>query len=104
MICVIASIRVREGARDAFLEIFNANVPAVLRESGCLEYFPSIDVDAALPVQKLDDRVVTIIEKWQSLEALREHLSAPHMLDYKEKVKDLVEDVSLKVLQEAMQL
>jgi len=101
MICVIASIRVREGARDAFLGIFNENVPKVRREKGCIEYFPALDIDAALGAQQLDDRVVTVMEKWESLTALRLHLAAPHMLDYREKVKDLVEDVSLKVLQEA---
>jgi quinol monooxygenase YgiN len=49
----------------------------------------------------LDENVVTIIEKWESLEALRDHLKAPHMLAYQEKVKDIVEDRSLKVLEEA---
>ena len=44
---------------------------------------------------------VTIIEKWGSLEDLQTHLTAPHMLAYKEKVKDLVDKVSLKVLMEA---
>jgi quinol monooxygenase YgiN len=101
MITVLASIRVREGQRAAFLDIFNANVPKVRQESGCIEYFPAIDIDSGLPVQRLDENVVTIIEKWQSLEALGTHLSAPHMLEYKEKVKTLVEEVSLKVLQEA---
>ena len=101
MICVLASIRVREGARDAFLEIFNENIPTVRQEEGCIEYFPALDIDAALGAQVLDERVVTIMEKWQSLAALREHLAAPHMLAYREKVQDLVEEVSLKVLQQA---
>ena len=48
-----------------------------------------------------NSRIVTIIEKWESLAALRAHLTAPHMLTYREKVKDIVENVSLKVLQEA---
>lgn len=99
MICVIASIRVREGAQDAFLEIFNQNIPKVRAEAGCIEYFPAADVEAGLPIQVRDDRLVTIVEKWQSVEALHAHLASPHMLDYKEQVKDLVEGVSLKVLQ-----
>ncbi|QWV97086.1 antibiotic biosynthesis monooxygenase [Geomonas nitrogeniifigens] len=99
MICVIASIRVREGARDAFLEIFNDNIPRVKAEPGCIEYFPAVDVDAGLPVQLQDELVVTIVEKWQGVDALHEHLASPHMLEYKEKVKDLVTEVSLKVLQ-----
>jgi quinol monooxygenase YgiN len=42
-----------------------------------------------------------INEKWESLEALHAHLRAPHMLTYREQVKDMVEDLSLNVLEEA---
>jgi quinol monooxygenase YgiN len=101
MINVIASIRVKPGMLSDFLEIFKSNVPSVREERGCIEYFPTVDIYADLPPQSLDENVVTIIEKWESLEALRDHLNAPHMLAYKEKVKDIVEGVSLKVLQEA---
>lgn len=101
MINVLASIRVAKGKRDAFLEIFNANVPKVREEEGCIEYFPAVDVETGLPPQVLDEDIVTIIEKWESIEALRAHLAAPHMLAYKEQVKDLVENLSLKVLQQA---
>ena len=101
MINVIASIRVKPGMLSDFLEIFKSNVPSVREERGCIEYFPTVDIDADLPPQSLDENVVTIIEKWESLEALRDHLNAPHMLAYKEKVKDIVEGVSIKVLQEA---
>jgi len=59
-----------------------------------------IDVDSKLPPQVLDKDCVTLLEKWESLEALNAHLGAPHTLSYREKVKDLVESVTLKVLQE----
>ena len=62
---------------------------------------PTIDVPTGLPPQELNNNVVTIIEKWGSLEDLQAHLLTPHMLAYKEKVKDLVDKVSLKVLGEA---
>jgi quinol monooxygenase YgiN len=101
MISVLASIRIKEGKRSAFLDIFQANVPKVREETGCIEYFPAVDIDSGLGVQQLDADVVTIVEKWQSLEALKDHLATPHMLAYREKVKDLVEDLSLKVLQQA---
>jgi quinol monooxygenase YgiN len=101
MIRVIASIRVKSGRLTEFLEIFKSNVPNVREERGCIEYSPFVDIDADLPPQRLDENIVTIVEKWESLEALRDHLKAPHMLAYKEKVKNIVEDVSLKVLQEA---
>ncbi len=101
MINVIASIRVKAGKRSEFLEIFKNNVPSVREEEGCVEYFPAVDVDANLPLQALDENVVTIIEKWESLEALHNHLRAPHMLAYREKVESIMEGVSIKVLEEA---
>ena len=100
MINVIASIRVKTGSLSDFLEIFRAIMPKVREEKGCIEYFPAVDVDAKLPPQILDENIVTIIEKWESLEALRDHLEAPHMLEYKEKVKDIVAGLSLKVLRD----
>jgi quinol monooxygenase YgiN len=101
MICVLASIRLRAGERTRFLEIFKSYVPTVRQEAGCLEYFPALDCDAGLPVQLLDENVVTIIEKWQDLAALQAHLATPHMLEYRGKVQDLVLETSLKVLQPA---
>lgn len=101
MVHVLASIHLKPASRAQFLEIFKANMPAVKAEAGCIEYRPAVDVAAGLPPQRLDPNLVTIIEKWSSLEALRVHLAAPHMAAYREKVKDLVSDVELKVLQDA---
>ncbi len=101
MINVLAAISVKPGKRDEFVQIFKANVPNVRAEAGCIEYAPTIDVDAELEPQVLDASMVTVIEKWESLEALRDHLVAPHMVAYKEQVKDIVDGVSLKVLGEA---
>ena len=101
MIHVVASIRIKPGKREEFLEIFNDNVPNVLVEKGCIEYGPTIDVETDISVQKSDPNVVTIIEKWETLEDLKVHLTAPHILAYREKVADIVESLSLKVLQPA---
>lgn len=101
MINVIASIHVKEGRVSEFIEIFKANIPKVLEEKGCVEYIPTIDIPTGLPPQELNKNVVTIIEKWGSLEDLQAHMTAPHMLAYREKVKDLVDKVSFKVLTEA---
>ena len=101
MISVIASIHIKEGKLETFIDIFKANVPAVLKEKGCKEYFPAVDLPADLPIQELNKNVVTIIEKWDSLDDLKAHLSAPHMLEYREKTKDFVEKISVKVLKDA---
>ena len=101
MINVIASIYIKEGRLSEFVEIFKLNIPNVLKEEGCIEYVPTVDVLTDLSPQELDDNVVTIIERWNSLDDLQAHLSAPHMLAYKENIKDLVHKVSLKILKEA---
>jgi len=101
MINVIASIQIKEGQLLKFIEIFKSNIPNVLEEKGCIEYVPTVDAPTGLPPQELDKNTVTIIEKWNTLEDLQAHLTAPHMLTYKEEVKDLVEKLSLKILKEA---
>ncbi len=98
MIHVIASITVKEDAFDAFIDILKTNVPKVLKETGCLGYAPAKDLPTGLPVQKTDPGVITIIEKWESPEALQAHLASTHMLEYKQKTKDMVTGLSVKIL------
>lgn len=100
MILVLASIHVKKGQLDKFIEIFKSNMPAVLGEKGCIDYIPTVDMPTGLPPQELNEKVVTIIEKWRSVEDLKAHLSSPHMLEYKEKTNDLVESMAIKVLKE----
>jgi len=99
MINVIASISVKSSHLASFIEIFKANIPSVLAEEGCIEYTANIDLITEIPVQLLDANTVTIVEKWQSIDHLYAHLNAPHMLEYKAKVTDMVDDLSIKILQ-----
>ena len=101
MVYVIATIRVKPGCMARFMELLKANVPLVKAENGCIDYFPAIDMDAALPRQVLEADVVTILEKWQDLEDLRAHGKTPHMSAYREQVRELVEGSSVKLLREA---
>jgi len=102
MIHVIATVDVVPGRRTEFLAAFWANVPNVLAEDGCIEYGPAVDLATGIAAQiPLRDHVVTIVEKWRDLAALQAHLSAPHMVSYRDKVKHLVAKVSLQVLEPA---
>jgi quinol monooxygenase YgiN len=99
MIHVIATITIKPGKRDAFLAEFHRIVPLVHAEAGCLEYGPTIDVASGMSVQgPLRENVAVIIEKWESLDALKAHTQAPHMADYRVRVKDFVESVTLQIL------
>ena len=101
MINVIASVQIKEGLLPEFIKLFKSNIPNVLAEKGCIEYAPTVDMPVGIPPQELDKNVVTIIEKWNSLEDLQAHMSAPHMVEFQKKEKEFVEKVSLKVLKEA---
>jgi quinol monooxygenase YgiN len=100
MLHVFATIELAEGKREAFLAEFRKIVPLVRAEAGCLEYGAAIDLPTGIPVQiPVRDNVVTIVEKWESVEALQAHLQAPHMVAYRPKVRDFVVRTSLQVLQ-----
>jgi quinol monooxygenase YgiN len=101
MIFVIASIQLVPGQRDAFVAEFKKIVPDVLAEDGCIEYGPTVDATTDLKKQQTDDSIVTIVEKWESLDALKAHLVAPHMMDYRERVKGQVQEMQLRILQPA---
>ena len=102
MIHVIATIELNEGTRDAFLEIFKSNIPAVKAENGCHRYEPTVDFDSGFPIQVGPrENIVTILESWEDMDALKAHAKAPHMAAYREKVQDMVINVSLQVLEPA---
>ena len=102
MIHVVATIEIIEGKRDEFLAEFRKLVPLVHEEDGCIEYGPAIDFETNLPAQGgARPNVVTVLEKWESIEALEAHLVAPHMVDYRGRVKEMVIDTKLQVLQPA---
>ena len=99
MIHGLAIITTKPGQRGKVLEIFNANLPAVRAEAGCIEYGPVVDVDGADPAFGPDTFVV--VEKWESMAALKSHSVAPHMKVYGEKTKDLVAKRAVHVLTNA---
>ncbi len=102
MIHVIAVITAKPGQRAAVLAHFNANVPAVRAEKGCIEYGAAVDAEPALKFQAVfgPDSFV-VVEKWESPEALKAHAAAPHMAAYAAKTKDLLADRKIYILQPA---
>jgi quinol monooxygenase YgiN len=100
MIHVVATITLNPGRRGEFLEVFRWLTPLVRAEGGCVEYQGTTDVPTTLAVQDGPrDNVVTVVEKWESLDALYAHIGAAHMQEYREKVRDFVMGVSLQVME-----
>jgi quinol monooxygenase YgiN len=99
MIHVIAVITAKPGQREAILQHFRANVPAVRAEKGCIEYAAAVDADPAPAMQtKYGPDTFLAIEKWESMEALKAHAAAPHMAAYAGKVKDMIASRVIHIL------
>ena len=91
MVHVLAVITAKPGKREEVLRHFRANVPAVRAEKGCIEYGAAVDAEAALPVQtRYGADTFVVIEKWESMDALKAHAAAPHMAAYGAKTKELL--------------
>ena len=102
MIFVIATIEIAAGRRDDFLAEFRKLVPLVRAEEGCIEYGPAVDAETGIEAQQpLRGNVVTVVEKWESVDALKAHLAAPHMNEYRTRVKDIVAGLRLEILEPA---
>jgi quinol monooxygenase YgiN len=102
MICVIATIEVGVGKREELLSLLRTLVPKVRAEQGCVEYAAMIDTPSGLSAQgPLRDNVVTILEKWESVAALKAHLKTIHMAEYFQASEELDLTMQLQILEPA---
>lgn len=82
LVYVMALITGKQDAKDELGKVLSAVVPTVRQEEGCLRY----DLH-----QSSDDKPMFMFyETWQSKESLAAHSKAPHMLEMRESIKDLV--------------
>ena len=102
MIHVIATITAKPGKRPQLIAAYEKLVPEVLAEQGCLAYGPAVDVDSGLSAQPaVRPDVVVIVEQWQTLDSLRAHLEAPHMIAFREANGPIIVSFEFSVLQPA---
>ena len=100
MIHVLAQIECTPSHRTDFLAEFAQVAVLVRQEAGCIEYGAAIDTVTGIPVQNfLGENTVLIIEKWESVDHLKAHLVATHMIDYRVRIKSFVQSVRLQVLE-----
>ncbi|MEC7514673.1 MAG: putative quinol monooxygenase [Pseudomonadota bacterium] len=95
---VIAIITAKPGKREEVLANFNANVPAVHAEDGCIEYGAVIDCEGVGFAKAFGPDTFLVVEKWASLDHLKAHAVTPHMKAYSEKNKDLLADRTIHVM------
>ena len=78
-------------SRTRSWKFFRENVPAVRAEDGCIEYTATIShPDAGSMQTRFGDDTFVVVEKWQSLDALKAHAAAPHMAAYAARTRDMI--------------
>lgn len=100
MIHVVAQVTLKRGTAPLFLREFRDLAVLVRQEPGCVDYFPAQDVDMGLASQPLDPDRVTVLEKWASRRALESHLRSGHMRGFEDRIKDIVLDMKLTIVEE----
>jgi quinol monooxygenase YgiN len=74
----------------------------VRAEQGCIEYGAAVDADNALAFQKKwGDDTFLVIEKWESMDALKAHAAAPHMAAYGANTRDMIASRVIHILSPA---
>ena len=102
MIHVLAIITTKPGQRDTVLKAFQANMPAVHAEKGCIEYGPATDADGFGSFQtKFGADTFVVIEKWATADDLKAHSTAPHMAAYAAKTKEMIASRTIHILSPA---
>lgn len=97
MIYVIATSVLKEGCRERFIELTKANLATVRAEKGCIFYGLNEDCATELPSVK-NPNTLTFVECWENLDALKAHLSAPHMKAFATSVKELRNSSELRIV------
>jgi quinol monooxygenase YgiN len=99
---VLAIITAKPGRRAEILAAFQANVPNVHAEDGCIEYLATIDAEDGPSSQSpFGDDTFVVVEKWANMAALKAHAAAPHMAAYAARTRDLIASRVVRVLEPA---
>jgi quinol monooxygenase YgiN len=99
MLHVLAFITAKPGMRDAVLQEFRANMPAVYAEEGCIEYVPVIDIPTFDPFQaELGSDTFVVVEKWASRKRSTPYAASAHMKAYAARTADMIETRVIHVL------
>jgi len=98
MLHVIVTMRIKEGQMPAFLDACAALRPLVLQEPGCRAYDYTRDTGSPFGSEPpIEPDRITLLERWESLEALKAHMSAPHMQAAGAKMKDMRASVEVRL-------
>lgn len=97
MIYVIATATVKEGCLEKYKALARGIYDKVRAEKGCIFYVLTEDAPTDLPSVKAPEKL-TMVECWESNEALKAHLASDHMKAFAAAVKELRIGSELRVV------
>ena len=88
-IVVLAKVYPKEGCRDTVIELSEDLIENTLAEEGNIDY---------QLLKSLNDNTLTFVEKWQSLDVLKEHMASEHFQLFGSETEDFVENMDIQVI------
>lgn len=89
MIIVIGRAEVDPSRIPALQPALDAMMRATWEESGCLSY--------SMAVENAVEGIVTIVERWTDIDALRAHFATPHMQAFNATIKGAARSIDVKM-------
>jgi quinol monooxygenase YgiN len=103
MVHLVVTFIIKDGKMDEYLAEVKKLRPLVLAEKGCVEYTFAREYTSPLVIQEaVDPNRLTLIEKWETPEALAIHGEAPHMKEFGPRLNSLRISVSARVMAAAL--
>ena len=106
MIHVLATVLVKKGCLSDALNCYRYLVPLVLeKESGCIEYSPTLDYSLGISNQSINPDRILVTERWRSEQDFRAHLAMPHCEEFRTRIQPyLAEGITVEVTCAALML
>ncbi|MDR2072372.1 MAG: antibiotic biosynthesis monooxygenase [Spirochaetaceae bacterium] len=103
MVHLVVTFSIKEGKMEEYLGELKKLRPLVLAEKGCVEYTFAREYQSPIAIQEaVDPNRLTLIEKWETPEALAIHGKAPHMKEFEPRLAPLRVGASARVMEAAL--
>jgi len=87
-VIILASLKIKEGKRNEFLDLFKPIIEATRNEAGCIRYDLFQDTE--------DENIFTFIEEYDSEASFDAHRNMPYMISMRDK-RELLKESYLGV-------
>ncbi len=74
MIVVQVEVIVEPGSASKVVDAVKKMETATRQEQGCLKYAFTVDIT--------DPGMIRVVERWESVDAIKAHLASPHMAEF----------------------